>query len=112
MADQRRRALLLAPLLLGVAAALPGCAPDTPVVAGPGPNPNPPVPPRREETRPLPPVSEDQMVWRMGGWEWVGSGYVWRDGEWEKLGTHSNEYLPGHWKIENNAWVWERGHWL
>ncbi len=108
------RALLLSGLLLSVAVALPACdtPPEKPVVTGPGPNPYPPVPPPQAETRPLPPVSEDQQVWRMGQWEWVGSGYVWREGEWEKLGNHTNQYLPGHWTTQNGAWVWERGHWL
>jgi hypothetical protein len=106
------RALLLSGLLLGVAVGLPACTPEAPVVVGPGPNPYPPVPPPRAEERPLPPVSEDQLVWRMGQWEWVGSGYVWRGGEWEKLDGHSNQYLPGHWAVLNGAWQWERGHWL
>jgi WXXGXW repeat (2 copies) len=100
-------ALLAAPLLLG------GCVYSShsspPLIVA---NPNPPVPPPQPEQRPLPPPTEDQLVWRIGQWEWVGNGYVWRPGEYEKLGGHSNEYLPGHWVVQDGAWVWERGHWL
>ncbi len=67
------------------------------------PNPFPPVPP---------PPTEDQLVWRPGEWEWADSGYTWRPGEYEKLDGHSNQYLPGHWAAQGNAWLWERGHWL
>jgi len=107
-----RLSLVLSAALLGAALSLGACVQEQPVIVGPGPNPNPPPPPPQAEQRPLPPVSEDPLVWRLGGWEWVGNGYVWRGGEWEALGTHSNQYLPGHWDVQNGAWVWERGHWL
>lgn len=107
-----RFSLVLSAALLGAVASLAGCTPPPPMVVGPGPNPNPPPPPRQAEQRPLPPVSEDQLVWRMGEWEWVGSGYVWQPGEWVKLDGHSNQYLPGHWAVVGNSWQWERGHWL
>jgi hypothetical protein len=100
-------------LLLGSLLALAACeAPPLPAEIGPGPNPYPPVPPPEPEARPLPPASEDPMVWRIGEWEWVGTGYVWRPGEWEPLGGHSNQYLPGHWIARDGTWAWERGHWL
>jgi len=102
-------ASLLTPLALGACVPPP---PPAPPVAGAPVNPYPPVPPPQAEERPLPPPSEDQLVWRLGQWEWVGSGYVWRPGEWEKLDGHSNQYLPGHWDLQNGAWIWQRGHWL
>ncbi len=75
-------------------------------------NPNPPVPPRREEAVPKPPPSEDLLVWRPGDWEWDGNGYVWRPGEYVKLGSHSNQFMMGHWAVINGTWSWEPGHWL
>ena len=107
----------LAFVLLAGLLALGGCAapapPPHPVTGNNlGPNPYPPPPPPRQEAIPLPPVSEEQLVWRFGGWEWVGAGYVWRPGEWELLDGHSNQFMPGHWMIESGAWAWVRGHWL
>jgi hypothetical protein len=107
-----RFSLVLVAALLGAVLALGACAPPLPVAVGPGPNPYPPPPPPRAEARPLPPVSEDPLVWRFGQWEWASTGYVWRPGEWEMLDGHSNQYLPGHWAVQGGAWVWERGHWL
>ena len=98
-------------LLLGALLGLAACEVGPPPMVVPE-NPNPPVPPLQSEVRPLPPVSEDQLVWRMGEWEWVGTGYVWAPGEWVKLDGHSNQYLPGHWVFQGGAWQWERGHWL
>ena len=99
--------VIAAPLAVGAC-----YRPDAPPPATASAIPYPPVPAPRPEERPLPPVSEDQLVWRMGQWEWVGTGYVWRGGEWEKLGDHTNQYMPGHWTPQGGAWVWERGHWL
>jgi hypothetical protein len=98
---------VLIPLL-----ALASCAnpPSTGVVMVP--NPYPIVPPPVAEQRPLPPPSEDQLVWRPGEWEWADNGYVWRPGQYETLAGHSNQFLPGHWAAHGNSWVWERGHWL
>jgi hypothetical protein len=107
------RAVMVCCALLGAIVALVACEPPpVPATIGPGANPNPPVPPPQQEARPLPPVSEEPLVWRIGAWEWVGTGYVWRPGEWEPLGTHSNQYLPGHWTVQDGTWAWERGHWL
>ena len=104
-----RLSLVLAAAFAATAVSLGACVPP-PVVAGP--NPYPPPPPMQAEQRPLPPVSEQQLVWRMGEFEWVGSGYVWQPGQYEPLDGHSNQYMPGHWAVLNGAWVWERGHWL
>jgi hypothetical protein len=76
------------------------------------PNPYPTVPPPIAEQRPLPPVSEDPLVWRPGEWEWASTGYVWRPGRYEALAGHSNQYLPGHWAPQGTNWVWQGGHWL
>jgi hypothetical protein len=110
-----RRAIVMrarvSAVVLGLLLSLAACVPP-PTVVAPGPNPYPPPPPPQAEVRTLPPVSEAQLVWRMGTWEWVGNGYAWQPGEWEPLGSHSNEYLPGHWAVVNGVWTWERGHWL
>ena len=98
-------------ILAGVLA-LAACEPPKPAAPVPGANPNPPVPPPQAETMPKPPVSEQQLVWRPGEWEWVGSGYVWQSGDWEPIAGHSNEFLPGHWTQDSGTWGWVRGHWL
>ncbi len=106
-----RRSLLVFGCLLALAGCVPP-PPPPPTFIGPPPNPNPPVPPPLTEVRPLPPVSEAQMVWRMGDWEWTGAGYVWQPGAWELLDGHSNQYLIGHWVANGTTWTWERGHFL
>jgi hypothetical protein len=102
--------VLLVPLVALAACVNAGLPTTNGVVVVP--NPFPPVPPPLADHRPPPPPTEDQLVWRPGEWEWADSGYTWRPGEYEKLDGHSNQYLPGHWAAQGNAWLWERGHWL
>jgi WXXGXW repeat (2 copies) len=102
----------ITPILLAGVLSLAACVPPPPVAAGPGPNPYPPVPAAKQEPIPPPPVSEQQLVWRFGDWEWVGTGYVWQPGDYEPIAGHTNLYLPGHWSAESGAWAWVRGHWM
>jgi hypothetical protein len=99
-------------VLLACLLPLAACTAYPPPAIGPGPNPYPPPPPPNAETVPLSPVSETPLVWRIGEWEWVGSGYAWQPGQWEPIGTHSNEFMPGHWSADNGTWTWVRGHWM
>lgn len=75
--------------------------------------PFPPVPPPQVETRPIPPVSNQALLWRPGDWQWTGSGYTWQPGAYEPAAGHgSNNWLPGHWEGTNGQYAWVPGHWL
>jgi hypothetical protein len=69
----------------------------------------PPLPP---ETVPLPPVSEEALIWQPGYWDWTGGGYIWREGHWDRRGEHSTEWMPGYWALEGGIWRWVPGHWI
>lgn len=86
--------------LLGIVPFLNACA---------GPGSPPPVPPLQPESRPLPPISAEVLIWRPGQWTWDGRGYNWIPGQYEQRGTHSGNWLPGHW--EPNG-IWQPGRWL
>ncbi len=79
---------------------------------GTEPLPFPPVPPPQAETRPIPPVSGQALIWRPGDWQWTGSGYAWQPGAYEPITTHSNTWLPGHWEGTSGQYAWVPGHWL
>jgi len=72
--------------------------------------PYPPLPPLQAETRPMPPVSDQAVVWRPGDWQWTGSGYAWQPGRYEAAAGHGTNWLPGHW--EGLPGVWVPGHWV
>ncbi len=97
-----RPALTMSALIaaLGLAA----CATDT--------LPFPPVPPPQAETRPIPPVAAQPLIWRPGDWQWIGSGYAWQPGGYELAGAHSANWLPGHWEGAGGRYAWVPGHWL
>lgn len=71
----------------------------------------PPVPLTQPETAPLPPVSEQQLTWQPGHWDWNGSSYVWSPGRWVPLGGHGTRWQPGFWSF-TGACVWVPAHWL
>ena len=85
---------------------LAGCAPT------PGPLPYPPIPSPRTELVPNPPVSQEQLVWQPGHWEWIGNGYDWHNGSWVLLGDHSKLWQDGSWSQVDGKWTWNAGHWL
>lgn len=99
VASQSRAAVVVALLALG------GCVAAPPAPAYP------PVPPLRVEQVPLPPVSEQPLVWRPGEWEWTGSDYRWREGRYVPRGNHSNTWLYGSWILVGGAYAWVPGHW-
>ncbi len=70
------------------------------------------VPPLQAEIMPLPPVSEQQLVWQPGAWEWNGSTYLWRAGQFvPKQG--STTWVPGSWAWDTaQRCVWVPAHWM
>jgi len=105
MAAQRIRAALLVVGVLGLA----GCVAQLPYATPPYPAP----PPDKVEQRPLPPLSEEQLVWQPGHWDWTGGGYEWQPGRYVPLGGHSTNWMPGWWDRDAaGVWVWRPPHWL
>jgi hypothetical protein len=81
-----------------------------PVVTTPGylcPVPPPPQP----ETQPLPPVSEQQLTWQPGHWDWNGANYVWSPGRWVLLAGHGRLWQPGYWAPGVGGCTWVPAHW-
>ena len=99
---------LFFPALAGGVLLLAGCAAP---VNGPGPAP-PGPPPAPSEVIPLPPVTEEQLIWQPGHWDWNGARYTWREGRYVPRGQHSMQWMPGFWALENGAWNWVPAHWL
>jgi hypothetical protein len=99
------RALVLAAVLVTA-----GCAVGGPA---PGANPYPPAPAPRAEIIPKPPVSEDQLIWQPGHWDWLGGSYAWTAGQWVPSEAHSAKWQSGYWtSYPGGRWVWLPAHWL
>jgi hypothetical protein len=96
------------PIFAGGLLLLAGCAMPATTVATP-PQPAPPIP---EEVIPLPPVSEQPLIWRPGFWEWSGADYNWYAGEWEYRAGHGTGWQDGYWALQGGTWVWMQAHWL
>ncbi len=97
------------PMLAGGLFLLAGCV--SPAVEPAG-LPYPAPPPMPAETIPMPPVSEDALIWQPGHWDWTGGGYIWREGRWVPRGEHGTQWMPGYWAREGGVWNWMPAHWL
>jgi hypothetical protein len=68
-----------------------------------------------EETMPKPPVSEQQLIWQPGHWDWNGNTYAWTSGDWlPKPPSGSGMWLEGHWTREGKSapCVWVPAGWV
>jgi hypothetical protein len=68
----------------------------------------------KSETIPLPPVSEDQLIWQPGHWDWNGSDYSWHEGKYARMEPgQSNMWVPGWWELpkDSRSCVWNPAHW-
>ncbi len=83
-------------LLAGCGSSLPGY-------------PAPPVLPA--ESIPLPPVSEDPLVWRPGDWLYVGGSYRYEPGRYVPAAGHGLLWTRGHWTGARGSYVWVDGAW-
>ncbi len=75
-------------------------------------NPYPPAPPDRTEIAPLPPVSEDPVIWQPGHWDWIGNAFTWRDGRWVGRAGHGSMWQTGYWSNTTGTWLWMPAHWV
>ena len=76
-------------------------------------NPYPAPPPPRAEIVPKAPVTEDQVIWQPGHWDWLGNGYEWRAGRWVKAAGHGSAWLQGYWSNSSTGtWLWIPAHWV
>ena len=88
---------------LGVLLLLGGCGsslPGTPV--------SPPLP---AETIPLPPVSEERLIWHPGDWAYSGGSYRYDAGHYEPAGSHGTLWTAGHWTGARGDYAWVPGAW-
>ena len=69
------------------------------------------APPLPAESIPLPPVSEDALIWHPGDWVYVGGSYRYEAGRYEPLGTHGRYWAPGHWAGSRGNYAWVPGAW-
>jgi hypothetical protein len=90
-------------------------APDAPSVVTPAPGattiivaPTPPPAPRAE-TPPPPPAPT--YVWDPGRWAWNGVQYVWQPGKYIEKPRVTATFVPGHWRLGPDGWVWTDSHW-
>ena len=104
-----RLPLLLAAPMFAVLA-LSACVPSLPPLNSA--NPNPPPPAVLHEEVPLPPVSEEPLLWQPGHWNWEGQGYVWVQGQWIARAGRGTSWQDGYWSQANGTWSWVPAHWL
>ncbi len=72
------------------------------------------APPTQAEIIPKPPVSEVELLWQPGHWDWNGQTYNWRDGSWIPRDGRTNQWLPGYWdrKEMPGPCNWVPAHWM
>ena len=68
-------------------------------------------PPLPAESIPLPPVSEDELIWRPGDWQYVDGSYRFDPGHYEPRGSHGTLWTRGHWAGPAAHAVWVPGAW-
>ena len=91
--------------ILGVT--LAGCATSQPLASA-----CPAVPPLPVEIVPKPPVSEAQLVWQPGHWDWTGANYAYQQGHYAPL-HGSTTWMPGFWtQPPGGQCVWNPAHFI
>ena len=71
-----------------------------------------PVPPELPaENIPLPPVSEQRLIWRPGDWLFVGGSYRYEPGRYVPAAGHGVNWTRGHWAGTRGNYVWVDGAW-
>jgi hypothetical protein len=86
--------------------ALAGCAAPAQQMACP----IPPAP--TAEVMPKPPVSDTQLVWQPGHWDWTGATYVWTGGKWVQ-NPGGTSWMAGSWTLSpGGSCAWNPGHFV
>ena len=57
------------------------------------------VPALPVEAVPLPPVSDQALVWQPGDWSFFNGSYRYEGGRYIPAAGHGNSWLPGHWVL-------------
>ena len=90
-------AVLAAALALGACSAQMAAFPSPPALPA--------------ETRPLPPVSEQPLVWRPGDWVYAGGSYRYEPGRYVPNTGHEQAWTFGHFTGTPQVPVWIPGGW-
>src|ERR1700709_2586842 len=69
------------------------------------------VPALPAETRPLPPVSEQPLIWQPGDWVFAGESYRYEPGHYIASTGREHTWVFGHWGGTSTAPVWLPGGW-
>ena len=69
-------------------------------------------PPLPAEMIPLPPVSEEALIWRPGDWLYVDGSYRYDPGRYEPRGAHGPVWVGGHWTGTRGNYAWMPGGWI
>ena len=69
------------------------------------------APPLPAETIPLPPVSNEALLWQPGDWVFFGGSYRYEPGRFVPAAGHGSAWLPGHWVGTRGQYAWAPGSW-
>lgn len=76
------------------------------------PPPRVPVPPALPaEAVPLPPVSDQALIWQPGDWVYVAGSYRYDAGHYVPAAGHGNAWAFGHWIGAQGQYAWVPGGW-
>jgi hypothetical protein len=109
------RALGVAVVLAGAAAAQAHDYEYPPQMPPPGAELISPVapPPLRYEPVPPPPRRGEIVIWQPGHWQWEARrhDWAWIPGAYVERPYRNAAWEPGHWIARHHEWVWIPGHW-
>ena len=63
------------------------------------------------ETIPLPPVSEEELIWQPGDWAYFGGSYRYEPGHYVPRAGRRAAWAFGHWAGRSPHYVWVPGGW-
>ncbi len=68
-------------------------------------------PPLPAESIPLPPVSEEELIWHPADWVYFDGSYRLEPGRYEPRGEHGTVWIRGHWTGTRGSYAWMPGGW-
>ncbi len=90
-------------LVLAAVLGLGGCTAWAPGFPAP--------PPLPAETIPLPPVSDQALIWQPGDWTYFDGSYRYEAGRFVPRGDHRAAWTFGHWVGTQGQYRWVPGGW-